>query len=44
MDGFVREAIAAKLALAHGARLKERIEGCQRGALGPRCESGSPST
>ena len=43
MDGFVGEAIAAKLALAHGKRLKKRIEGCaERGTLGPRCELGKP--
>jgi phospholipase C len=43
MDGFVREAIAAKFALARGARLKRRIEGCRaHGALGPRCELGKP--
>jgi len=43
MDGFVREAIAAKLALAHGERLKKRIRGCaERGTLGPRCELGKP--
>jgi phospholipase C len=43
MDGFVREAIAAKLTLAHGKRLRRRIEGCrERGALGPRCELGKP--
>src|SRR5262249_55603770 len=43
MDGFVREAIAAKIALAHGERLKRRIRGCrERGTLGPRCELGQP--
>jgi phospholipase C len=43
MDGFVREAIAAKRALAHGKRLRKRIEACRkRGALGPRCELGKP--
>ena len=43
MDGFVREAIAAKLALAHGERLKRRIRGCADSeTVGPRCELGSP--
>jgi phospholipase C len=43
MDGFVREAIAAKLALAHGERLKRRIEGCRESeTVGPRCELGQP--
>jgi phospholipase C len=43
MDGFVREAIAAKIALAHGERLKKRIRRCvERRALGPRCELGKP--
>ena len=44
MDGFVREAIAAKIALAHGERLRRRIERCrERGALGPRCGLGKPT-
>ena len=43
MDGFVREAVAAKLALAHGERLKRRIKGCADSeTVGPRCELGSP--
>ena len=43
MDGFVEQAIAAKVALAHGERLKRRIRGCaKRGTVGPRCELGKP--
>jgi phospholipase C len=43
MDGFVAQALAAKAALAHGARLKKRIEGCrQRDTVGPRCQLGAP--
>ena len=43
MDGFVREAVAAKLALARGARLTKRLEGCAKhGTVGPRCELGAP--
>jgi phospholipase C len=43
MDGFVREAVAAKLALAHGERLKRRIAGCKDSeTVGPRCELGEP--
>jgi phospholipase C len=44
MDGFVREAIAAKAALAHDERLRRRIRGCaKRGTVGPRCELGKPT-
>ena len=43
MDGFIREAIAAKRALLHGRRLARRLAHCRHiHSIGPRCELGKP--
>ncbi len=43
MDGFIREALAAKAALLHGRRLAKRLAHCRHlDAIGPRCELGKP--
>jgi phospholipase C len=43
MDGFIREAIAAKAAVIGGAALRRRVRRCSHpDTLDPRCEDGPP--